>query len=120
VKNGENIVAAEWVDLEVKSNIKDRQVKSRAWRLARNRKESQHIQDHLEKEYKAQQNIASKCNGTKKGAGERKKIREAKTSNGKSLWKVAKEILGRTKKKSEQVYLYREDLSIHKSQDNWE
>ena len=37
----------------------------------------------------------------------------------KILWKVIREILGKTKSKEEQIYLYRKDMARHKAQDAW-
>ena len=56
--------------------------------------------------------------GLKKGAWEKKKIKQAK-GNSKILWNVAREILGKIKNKNEQIYLYRKDMTRHKAQDDW-
>ena len=57
----------------------------------------------MEEEYKTQQKETSKIIGIKKGAWEKKKIVQSKKDS-KVIWNTIKEILGRTKKKDEQVY----------------
>jgi len=54
--------------------------------------------------------------GVKKGAWEKPKLLEAK-KNSKPMWDVIKEILGKTKSKEEQMYIYSEDGTKHKAQD---
>ena len=52
-KEGDTILAAaEWVDEELKENIKKREKLSRGWRIARNRGEPPEILEKYEKAYK--------------------------------------------------------------------
>ena len=53
-----------------------------------------------------------------KGVWERRKIREAKQTNGKSLWNVIEEILGKTKK-DRKIYLYRDEGSKYTAEEDW-
>ena len=43
---------------------------------------------------------------------------EAKT-NSKTLWNVVQELLGKTKNKEDQIYLYREDDTKHEVEEDW-
>ena len=55
----------------------------------------------------------------KKGGWEKRKVRESKESNGSSMWKVIKEILGKTKKKDEKIYLYDEHKNKTEAKEVW-
>ena len=92
--------------------------KNKDWRQARNRNEPQDIQEDLKKKYIEQQIKTSKFLGMKKGKWERRKVLEAK-QNSKILWDVVREISGTTKSKEEQVYVYREDMTRHKIEEDW-
>ena len=72
----------------------------------------------LEEDYKTQQKITSQLIGSKKGTWEKEKIRKART-NRKTLWHVVQDLLGKTKNKNDQVYLYREDNTRHKVEEDW-
>ena len=80
----EKIQAAEWVDEELRDNIKKRSKFSRRWRLARKRKEPEEDIKRFEREYKEQKIITAIMTGQKKGNWELYKIQEAKT-NGKKF-----------------------------------
>ena len=47
-----------------------------------------------------------------------KKIVQSKTDS-KIIWNTIKEILGKTKKKDEQVYLFRKDKTRHRAEEDW-
>ena len=73
-KEGDTILAAaEWVDEELKENIKKREKLSRGWRIARNRGEPPEILEKYEKAYKEQQVQPSIMSGNKKGERETSK-----------------------------------------------
>jgi len=112
------VVAAEWVDEEVQFYIKDRKDNNKDWRQTRNKKAPQDIQDFLKNRYIEQQTKTSRFLGMKKGEWERKKVQEAK-QNSKILWNVVKEISATTRSKDEQVYVYREDNTKHKIEEEW-
>ena len=67
------VAAAEWVDLELIDNIKERSKLSRRWRIARKEGKPQEILEVYEKEYKEQQVMTSIMSGNKKGEWEKKK-----------------------------------------------
>ena len=118
LKNNEHIVAAEWVDEEVQSNLKKRRKLNKIWRTVRRNEKSETIINQAEQEYREQKKYTSQLMGEKKGAWEKQKILEAK-KNSKPMWNVIKEILGKTKSKEEQKYIYHEDGTRHKAQDAW-
>jgi len=118
-KRGEiKILAAEWVDEELKENIRRRGRLSRRWRIARKKGEPQEPLERYESEYKEQQKITTKMKGEKKGNWERYKIEEAKT-NGKQFWNLLKDLLGKAKKKDKEAYIYIEDGKGHKIENMW-
>ena len=96
--------------------IKER--KSRVWRYARKKRAPQEIQEALKRRYTSQQILTSRYVGMKKGEWENKKILETK-HNSKILWNMVREIAGNTKQKDEQMYVYREDMSRHKIEEDW-
>ena len=64
-------------------------------------------QEKCEQEYKNQRQVTKKLTAEKKGNWEKKKIMEARESNGRTLWKVVNEIQGKTKPKN------KKNLYIH-------
>ena len=66
------------------------------------------ILDLYEKEYKEQQRKTSIMSGRKKGLWEKRKIEETKR-DGKKFWNVIKELLGKSKEKEEEAYVYSEE-----------
>ena len=69
------ILAAEWVDAEMISNIKLRTSYSRQWRLARKNKQSEEVIEECKRRYLEQQRITSIMSGNKKGQWEEKKLK---------------------------------------------
>merc|ERR1711874_760655 len=61
------VSAAEWVDLELIDNIKERSMLSRRWRIARKERKPQETLELYEKEYKEQEIKTSIMSGNKKG-----------------------------------------------------
>ena len=112
------ILAAEWVDEELRDNIRRRGRLSRRWRIARKKGEPKEVLDIYEKEYKEQQNLSSRMTGIKKGNWEKQKIQEAKT-NGKKFWNLIKDLLGKTKNKDEEAYIYTENGEKHNVENIW-
>ena len=47
------------------------------------------------------------------------KIEQARKSS-KAIWITVKEVMGTTKSREDQVYLYKEDQSKHKVEEDWE
>ena len=82
-------------------------------------KAPQMIQEALRRSYLNQQILTSRYVGTRKGGWENKKILEAK-QNSKILWNMAREIAGKTKQRDEQMYVYREDMTRHKIEEDWD
>jgi len=101
----------------MQASLKERK-KIKIWRRARREKEPEEVLDKLEEDYKKQQKETSKLTGIKKGACERMKIEQARKSS-KAIWITVKEVMGKTKSKKEQVYLYRKDESKHKVEEDW-
>ena len=54
--------------------------------------------DSLKKDYKDQQKKTSALMGKRKGAWEKARIQEGKITNGKSMWTIIQEVLGKIKK----------------------
>merc|ERR1712121_403891 len=79
----------------------------------------QRIQEELRRSYISQQILTSRYVGTRKGGWENKKVLEAK-QNSKILWNMAREIAGKTKRKDEQMYVFRYDMTRHKIEDEWD
>ena len=107
-RGGEKIQAAEWVDEELRDSIKKRSKLSREWRIARKRGEPEEVIKECERKYREQKILTGQLTGEKKGSWEIYKIQETK-ADGKKFWSLVKELLGRTKKKDEEVYIYEED-----------
>ena len=70
------ILAAEWVDSELLSNISLRSYYSRQWRIARRNKKSEEEIERCKNRYIRQQRKTSIMSGNKKGLWEAKKIEE--------------------------------------------
>merc|ERR1712030_151923 len=68
---------------------------------------------------KNQQKKTSRLNGIKKGEWEKKRIQESKETNGKSMWPIIKEVLGKTKSNKDQVFVYRDNNTRHRIKDEW-
>ena len=77
------------------------------------------VQEALRRSYISQQIITSKYVGSRKGGWENKMVLEDK-QNSKILWNMAREIAGKTKRKDEQMYDYREDMTRHKIEEDWD
>ena len=88
-RGNRRVAAAEWVDIELIDNIKERSKLSRRWRIARKEGKPQEILDLYEREYKEQQVKTSIMSGNKKGEWEKKKIIETK-KDGKKFWSMIK------------------------------
>ena len=116
--NGKQIVAAEWVDQEVQSHLKDRKAKNKKWRKARNEKKSQETLKKLEEDYKNQQRKTSQHMGMKKGAWEKKRSNKQKET-AKYYGMQPEKYQEKEKNKNEQIYLYRKDMTRHKAQEDW-
>ena len=54
-RENKRVAAAEWVDVELTDNIKERSKLSRKWRIARREGKPQEVLDLYEKKYKVQQ-----------------------------------------------------------------
>ena len=102
------ILAAEWVDEELISNIKLRTSYSRQWRLARKNNSSEEIIEECKKRYLEQQRITSIMSGNKKSQWEEKKIKET-WNDGKKFWTMIKELLGKNKEKEEEAFVFTEE-----------
>ena len=102
------ILAAEWVDAELISNIKLRTSYSRQWRLARKSKQPEEVIEECKRRYLEQQRITSIMSGNKKGQWEEKKIKET-WNNGKKFWTMIKELLGTNKEKEKEAYIFTEE-----------
>merc|ERR1711913_158773 len=102
------ILAAEWVDAELISNIKLRSNYSRQWNLARKNKESEEVIEGCKRRYLEQQKITSIMSGNKKGQLEENKINET-WNDGKTFWTMIKELLGKNKEKEEEAFVFTEE-----------
>ena len=107
-KGKKTILAAEWVDSELRSNISLRSKYSRQWRLARKNEESEEVIEKCRKRYVKQQRKTSMMSGSKKGLWEEKKIEET-WKDGKKFWRMIKELLGKNKEKDEETFVYTEE-----------
>jgi len=101
----------------MQASLKDRKKKNKKWRIATREGRPKEVLDRLEEEYKNQQKETSELTGKKMDDWEKKKIEEARKSS-KDIWMTVKEVMGTTKSKEDQVYLYREDMSKHKVEDD--
>merc|ERR1712055_205993 len=102
------IVEPEWADEELKSEIKKRRKLNGKWRKSQKEKEPPATILINETNYRSQKYITKKLTAEKKSSWEKKKIQEAKESNGKTLWKVVNETQGKTKPKNKKTYIYNE------------
>merc|ERR1711913_27631 len=102
------ILAAEWVDAELISNIKLRTSYSRQWKQARKNNDSEEIIEECKKRYLEQQKITSIMSGNKKSQWEGKKIKET-WNDGKKFWTKIKELLGKNKEKEEEAFVFIEE-----------
>ena len=117
---GERAVAAEWFDEELRENIKKRRYFNKKYRKAKRKKYREEVINYWKLNYEKQKKITKRMTAEKKGGWEKRKIRESKESNGASMWKVIKEILGKTKKKDETVYLYDEHKNKKEAKEVWQ
>merc|ERR1712082_33627 len=111
-KKGKNkkyiMKAATWVDEELLRNINHRSKLSREWRYARKRGESKETLEVYKEEYETQKEITANMVSQKKGQWEIEKIEETK-DNGKGLWKMIRELIGKDKEESEEAFIYTEE-----------
>ena len=117
--NNGPVVVAEWVDEEIQASLKERKRNNKKWRRARREEKTKEELDRLEEEYKKQQKETSRQTGKKKGEWEKMKIEQARKSS-KAIWITVKEVMGTTKSREDQVYLYTGDESKHKVEGDWE
>jgi len=89
INNNEHILADEWVDEEVQSNLKKRRKLNKIWRTDRRKEKPEATVNQADKKYKEQKKYTSQLMGGKKGAWEKQKILEAK-KNSKPMWNVIK------------------------------
>ena len=101
------ILAAKWVDDELKSNIKLRTSYSRQWKQAKKRNEPEELIEKCKQRYLKQQRITSIMSGNKKGKWEEDKIKET-WKDGKKFWTMIKELLGQDREKEEDAFVYNE------------
>jgi len=108
LREHKRVTAAEWVDIELIDNIKVKNKLSRRWRIARKQGRPENVLKLYEKEYKDQQVKTSIMSGEKKGLWEKKKIEETK-KDAKKFWNVIKELLGKSKERVEEAFVYTEE-----------
>merc|ERR1711895_1927 len=113
------IKSAAWMTEEIIISQKIRKILNAKWREARKANKSEEEIKNLEKDYKVRQRITSKMIGKTKGEWERKRIEEATESNGKSMWKLIKEVLGNRESKNDEVYIYKNAKERMKIEDIW-
>merc|ERR1712030_204859 len=113
------IKSAAWMTEEIIISQKIRKIMSAKWREARKLNKSEEEIRNLEKDYKVRQIITSKMIGRTKGEWERRRIEEATESNGKSMWKLIKEVLGNRESKNNEVYIYKNSKERTKIEDIW-
>merc|ERR1711874_454115 len=93
-KGKKTILAAEWVDADILSNIILRSNYSRQWKLARKNKESEEVIEGCKRRYLEQQKKISIMSSSKKGLWEENKIKET-WNDRKKVWTMIKELLGK-------------------------
>ena len=71
-KHNKTTVEPEWVDEELKSEIKKRRKLNRIWRKSQKKKLQVNIQKENEENYKTQRQITKKLTAEKKGTWEKK------------------------------------------------
>ena len=108
--NNGPVVVAEWVDEEMQASLKKRKMKNKKWRRARREEKPKEELDRLEEEYKKPQKETSRLTGKNKGEWEKMKIEQVRKSS-KAIWMTVKGVMGTTKSREAQVYLYTEDES---------
>merc|ERR1711888_557383 len=113
------IKSAAWMTEEIIISQKIRKILSAKWREARKLNKPEEEIKSLEKDYKTRQKITSRMIGKTKGEWERRRINEAIESNGKSMWKLIKEVLGNRKSKNDEVYIYENKKERTKIEDIW-
>merc|ERR1712030_194631 len=114
------IIEPEWVDEELKSEIKKRRKLNGTWRKSQRKRQPLPILLINETNYKSQKYITKRLTAEKKSSWKKKKIQEAKESNGKTLWKVVNEIQGKTKPKNKKTYIYNEEGEKKEVKEIWE
>ena len=102
------ILVAEWVDEVLIRNIRLRTHYSREWRIARKNNSHPEIVERCKEKYLKQQRITSIMSGDKKSQWEQKKIEET-WKNGKKIWKMIKELLGKNKELEDDAFVYTEE-----------
>ena len=58
--------------------------------------------------------------GQTKGAWEKARIQEGKITNGKSMWTVIQEVLGKRKSRKEQIYIYIDEKERKPVEEIWD
>ena len=92
-KRGNNLVlAAVWVDEELRNSIKLRSFYSRQWNKAKKNKNLPVIIEEYKKKYQKQKKITKTMCRNKKSQWENKKISET-WNDGKKFWKMIRELL---------------------------
>ena len=94
----------EWADTELTDSIKLRQFFNRKYRNAVGDEK-----DVWKKKYMDQKLITKMHTRNKKGGWEKRKVLEAKESNGQTMWKIVKEKAGKTEPKDNECFIYNED-----------
>merc|ERR1712030_98116 len=112
------IKSAAWMTEEIIISQKIRKIMSAKWREARKLNKSEEEIKNLEKDYKVRQKITSRMIGRTKGEWERR-IEEATESNGKSMWKLIKEVLGDRESKNNEIYIYKNSKERTKIESIW-
>ena len=105
-RKGKNLLlAAAWVDKELRDNIKLRSCYSREWNKAKRNNSPPELIEQCKKKYLKQQHITSIMSGNKKSQWEEKKIKET-WNNGKKFWKMIRELLEEDLEVDENAYIY--------------
>ena len=105
---------------EILINQKLRQILNAKWRRARKNKRPRRELVSLEKDYRMQQRSTSIIIGKTKGAWEKERIQEAGKTNGKSMWTVIQEVLGKRKSNKEDIYIYIGEKDRRRIEEIWE
>ena len=119
-KNEKYVRSAAWIDDNIRLNQKLRQILNKKWRKARQNKKPRRELESLEKDYKVQQKKTSILMGQTKGAWEKARIQEGKITNGKSMWTVIQEVLGKRKSRKEQIYIYIDEKERKPVEEIWD
>merc|ERR1711888_361479 len=114
-----HIKSAAWMNEEILMSQRIRQILNAKWREARKYNKPKKVIEDLERDYKIRQKITSKLIGKTKGEWERRIIIEATETNGKSMWKVIKEVLGNRRSKNTEVYVYEDKKNRKKIGEIW-